>query len=336
MLFARRALGPVAAVVTVALWTGFIIVGRASATHILLPFDLALVRLVGAAAVLGPWGLWLTRRGRPARGDASLGGLSPLPLGQAALIGLFGGVLYSVLCYAGFFYAPAAHASVLMPGSLPLWAALLAVPLLGEGLSTARLMGLACIVAGGAVVGGASLGAALEGGEVWKGDAIFMTAALCWSTYAVLARRLRLDAVRATIASTVFACLIYVPLYLLLTGLGLMPTRLAQASAVEIVAQALFQGVGVVVVAGIAFVSMVRAFGAVRTTMITALVPGLSALGAVWLLDEPLGWNLLAGLLLVTAGIVLGVRAGGGAAGEGSGAAPAIAGRHNEARGTRP
>jgi drug/metabolite transporter (DMT)-like permease len=43
--------------------------------------------------------------------------------------------------------------------------------------------------------------------------------------------------------------------------------------------------------------------------MITALVPGLSALAAVALLGEPLHWNLLVGLALVTAGILLGVQA---------------------------
>ena len=43
-------------------------------------------------------------------------------------------------------------------------------------------------------------------------------------------------------------------------------------------------------------------------TMITALVPGLSALGAVWFLSEPMHWNLLAGLALVTSGILFGVR----------------------------
>jgi drug/metabolite transporter (DMT)-like permease len=43
--------------------------------------------------------------------------------------------------------------------------------------------------------------------------------------------------------------------------------------------------------------------------MITALVPGLSALGAVLLLGEPLRWNLGLGLTLVTAGILFGVRA---------------------------
>jgi len=38
-------------------------------------------------------------------------------------------------------------------------------------------------------------------------------------------------------------------------------------------------------------------------------VPGLSALAAVVFLGEPLHWNLLAGLVLVTVGILFGVRA---------------------------
>jgi len=54
---------------------------------------------------------------------------------------------------------------------------------------------------------------------------------------------------------------------------------------------------------------MIRYFGPVRSTMITALVPGLSALGAVWLLGEPMQWNLAFGLLAVTGGILFGVLA---------------------------
>ena len=309
MPLSPRATGTLAAVVTVALWTGFIIVGRASVSHTLLPFDLALVRLGGAAVVTVPWALWLTRRGGPAHGSASLWGLSPLPFRQTAWAGLFGGLLYSVLCYAGFFYAPAAHASVLMPGSLPLWAGFLAVPLLGERLTRARLLALGCIAGGGLVVGGASLRTALTGGEVWKGDLIFVSAAFCWSMYGVLARRFAFDAVRATIAITAFGALCYVPFFVLGTALGWLPSRLHQAPWSEVIAQALFQGLGLVVLAGITFVVMIRYFGPVRTTMLTALVPGLSALGAVALLGEPLGWNLIVGLVLVTAGILLGVKA---------------------------
>ncbi len=303
----HRAAGLVAALVTVAIWTGFIVIGRASAGFSLLPFDIALLRIVGAGAVLLPWGWWLARRERAA---ASLWGLSPLPLRPTLLAGLFGGLLYALLCYAGFFFAPAAHASVLMPGSLPLWTALLAAALLGERIPAARALGLACILAGGLLVGGAGLLAALAGGgEVWKGDLIFIGASFCWSMYGVLARRFGLDPVRATTAISVFALLAYLPTFALLVATGVLPTRLGAAPWGEIVFQMLFQGVGSVVISGITFVQMVRAFGPVRSTMITALVPGLSAIGAVLLLGEPLGWNLVAGLALVTSGILFGVRA---------------------------
>ena len=53
---------------------------------------------------------------------------------------------------------------------------------------------------------------------------------------------------------------------------------------------------------------MIGYFGPVRSTMITALVPGLSALGAVFFLGEPMHWTLIAGLALVTAGILFGVQ----------------------------
>ena len=306
MRYSPRAVGIAAAVVTVAIWTGFIVIGRASAGGTLLPFDIALLRILGASAVLLPWGWWLARR---PGATPSLAGLSPLPLRPTVLCGLFGGLLYAVLCYGGFFFAPAAHASVLMPGSLPLWTTLLAVLLLAERVTPARALGLVCIVAGDLVVGGAGLLSAWDGGEVWKGDLIFVCAAICWSVYSVLARRWQLDAVRATIAITAFAAVCYVPLFALLTATGLLPSRLAAAPWGEIAFQALFQGVGSVAISGITFVQMVRAFGPVRSTMITALVPGLSALGAVVFLGEPLGVNLLAGLALVTAGILFGVRA---------------------------
>ena len=69
-----------------------------------------------------------------------------------------------------------------------------------------------------------------------------------------------------------------------------------------------FQGVGSVVISGITFTKMIQHFGPVRSTMITALVPGLSAIAAAVILNEPLGWNVLLGLALVTSGIVFGVR----------------------------
>ncbi|MBM3387283.1 MAG: DMT family transporter, partial [Betaproteobacteria bacterium] len=253
----------------------------------------------------------------------SLGGLSPLPLRTTVLAGLFGGLLYALLAYTGFFFAPASHASVLLPGSLPLWTTLLAMVFLHERVARARALGLACIVLGDLLVGGASLLRAFDGGEVWKGDLLFMCAASCWASYTVIVRHQGIDAIRATMAITAFAFVVFVPGFVVATALGWWPTNLPQASWQECLFQALVQGVGSVVISGITFTHMVRHYGPVRSTMVTALVPGLSALGAVLLLGEPMHWHLLVGLACVTGGILLGVRAVRAAplqAGQGAGA----------------
>jgi len=309
MAFSQLSIGRLAAVVTVLIWTSFIIVARASASHVLLPLDIACARILGASSVLLPWAWWLMREARQ-RGEkvGSLFGLSPLPLHITVKAGMVGGFLYAVLAYIGFFYAPAGHASVLMPGSLPLWTSLLMWLFLREQIGMNRAIGLGMIVCGDILVGGMSLLKAFEGGEVWFGDLLFMTAAFCWSAYSVMVRRYGLDAVRATMAITAFALVSFVPAYALLVHLNVLPSHMAQAAWSEIVFQAVFQGVGSVVISGITFTQMIRTFGPIKSTMITALVPGLSALGAVVFLGEPLSWNLWAGLALVTCGILFGVR----------------------------
>ena len=308
-----KTVGMLAAVVTVVIWTSFIVIARATADParggVLNPFDIVYARLWGASLILLPWGWWLVRRDRRTQPDAgSLFGMSPLPLRQTLVTGVLGGLLYAMLAYSGFVFAPAAHASVLMPGSLPLWTALLAVVVLGDRITPVRALGLALIVGGDLLVGGASLLHALDGSGVWRGDVLFMTASFVWSSYSVLVRRYALDAVRATIAITAFAFLTYVPVYTALLLLHRVPGHVLTAPLHDVSFQMLFQGVGSVVISGITFTKMIQYFGPVRSTMITAVVPGLSAIAAALILGEPLVWNLLAGLALVTSGIVFGVR----------------------------
>ena len=95
---------------------------------------------------------------------------------------------------------------------------------------------------------------------------------------------------------------------LLLVLTGVLPDHLLTSPLRELLFQAVFQGWGSVVISGITFTRMIQHYGPVRSTMITALVPGLSAFGAVVFLGEPLQWNLLAGLALVTLGILFGVQ----------------------------
>ena len=314
MRFSPKTVGVAAAIVTVAIWTSFIVIARATAHRNLTPLDICLLRFIGAALVLLPWGGWMVwRRAR----DSGVGlappswlRLSPLGFKLTALIGTVGGVGYACLAYSGFYFAPAAHASVLLPGTLPLTTTLMAVLILKDRVTPVRAIGLGLILLGDVMVGGASLREAwLESGsQVWKGDLLFLTASTSWAVYSVLVRKHALQAVQATIAISVFAFVVYLPVYGLLVLSGAVATLLASAPWGEILFQMVFQGIGSVVISGITFTKMVLYFGPVRSTMITALVPGLSALGAVFFLGEPLHWNLLAGLTLVTAGIVFGVR----------------------------
>ena len=304
-----KSIGLIAALITILIWTSFIVIARASAGHSLLPLDIAFLRILGAGSVLLPWAWWLMRPQRQAgESVGSLLGLSPLPIRITVIGGFFGSFIFSMLSYSGFFFAPAAHASVLMPGSLPLWTTLLAWLLLQQSITKVRAVGLICIVLGDLLVGGSSLLKAFEGGEVWKGDLMFMCAACCWSLYTVIVRKEGLDAVRATMAVTAFSCVSFLPIYSLLAWLSVIPSHLGDAPWQELLFQAIYQGIGSVVISGITFNMMVRHYGPVRSTMMTAVVPALSALSAVVVLSEPMHWNLIAGLALVTCGILFGVR----------------------------
>lgn len=316
MRFSPKTVGIAAAVITIAIWTSFIVVARLMALRGLTPLDIVLCRFVGAALVLLPWGYVMVRKMKAnGQGQQTWLGLSPLPRSTTVLIGVFGGVAYAVLAYSAFVYAPAAHGSVLLPGMLPLSTALLSVWLLKEHLSAGRITGLAMIFGGALLVGGVSLFKAALGGDgssqVYKGDILFVCASTCWAFYAVTCRKQALGAVPATIAVIVFCVLTYIPVYAVLLASGVLHSKLATAPWGEIIFHTLWQGGGSVVISGITFTKMIQYFGPVRSTMLTAIVPGLSALGAVIFLNEPLHWNLLAGLAMVTLGIVVGVRAAG-------------------------
>lgn len=298
--------GGLCALAVLAIWTSFILVARFSAERTLTSFDIAWLRFLFSGVLVLPWLAW-----RGPRLRAALGSSTATVFKRASLLALTAGVGYCALAYSGFFFAPAAHAAVLLPGSLPLWTALLAVWLLGERLGRWRLLGLVLIVLGDALVGGSSLLQAFGGGTVWIGDALFLAAGASWSMYGVLCRRWRIDAVDATVAIALGCLVSYVPLYGLAVATGLVPTGLGRAPWGELAGQAVFQGGVTMLLAGVAYTKVVQTFGPVRTTMVTALVPALAALAAVPLLNEPLGPAALAGLVCVTAGLLLGLRSGG-------------------------
>jgi drug/metabolite transporter (DMT)-like permease len=88
-----------------------------------------------------------------------------------------------------------------------------------------------------------------------------------------------------------------------------VPTQLTNAPWSEIAFQAVYQGGVSMFLAGVAFTQVVKTFGPVRATMITAVVPVLATILALPLLNETLTAVGGVGLVCVTVGLMIGVRA---------------------------
>ncbi|MCX7164560.1 MAG: DMT family transporter [Rhodocyclales bacterium] len=280
--------GWLAIAATICIWTGFILVSRAGGKGVLTGWDVAALRFgVGALVAL----FFLSRVRLP-------------PLRVIALFSLFGGIGYAVTVYSAFRMAPAAHAAVLKPGALPFETAVIAWLWLGQAPSRMQRIGLGLIFAGIVLTAADTFshGAQLTGVQM-TGDALFLCGSSAWATFTLLLRRYPMQPLAATVAITLGSAIIYLPVWWLF-----LPTTLGQAPAAEILVQALYQGVLVVFVAMLLYALAVRHLGAQTVALLMAVVPGLSALAAVPLLDEPLSALALAGLAAVTAGAVVGTR----------------------------
>ncbi|MBT9610863.1 MAG: DMT family transporter [Aquabacterium sp.] len=283
------AIGYAAALGTVAIWAGFILIARLGGKSALTGWDIVALRLGTAAIILLPFSLKLppgTWR------DARLWTLS-----------IIGGVVFLILAYAGFKLAPAAHGGILMPGMQPFLVTGLAWLLLGTRPPRQRVLALLPIALGVACVAYPVVTGQHTGPSTLAGDLMLLSAGIAWATYSVLVKKWVYDAWLLTRFVALASTLLFMPVYWLW-----LPKGLDQVPMSMLVLQALYQGIGPTIVAMILFLKAVAILGAERMGALVALVPVLAGLGAVPLLDEPLTPWLVAGLALVSLGAWLASR----------------------------
>jgi len=280
--------GWIAVAATICIWTGFILVTRAGGKGVLTGWDVTALRF-GVGALIAVF--FLPRVSLP-------------PFKVIALFSLFGGIGYAVAVYSAFRLAPAAHASVLMPGALPFETAVIAWLWLKQAPSRAQRIALGLVFAGIVLTAADTLlhGAQISGMQM-VGDLLFLCGSSSWATFTLLLRRYPMPPLAATVTTTLGSAVVYLPIWWLF-----LPSTLDQAPAAEILMQAVYQGVLVVFVAMLLYALAVRHLGPQTVALLMAVVPGFSALAAVPVLDEPLSLLALAGLAAVTAGAVLGAR----------------------------
>lgn len=285
----RALKGAACALFAISIWAGWMVVTRLDLGHATLTVhDITAIRFATAAVLLLPV---LLRHGAVAR---SVG------LGGTALMVAGAGAPYALVAAAGLLYAPAAQAGALIPGVMPLFATALSIAVLGEGVSRDRLMGLALIPAGVLLLLGSSV--LHPEGERWIGQLLFLSAALMWATYTVTLRRSGLKPLHGAAVVAFWSACFYLPVYLLAP----VARGIANADWGSIAAQVVFQGVLTSVVSLVAFNRAVALLGASRAAVFASLVPAMAAVLAVPVLGEIPTTADMAGIALVSFGVLLG------------------------------
>ncbi|MEK9970917.1 MAG: EamA family transporter [Ferrovibrio sp.] len=224
-----RWLGAAAALATVLLWAAGLVATRFGVTGSLSLWDVVFLRLALPAALLTPILLRFRRAPLAAGGNPNRTFWYIVMIAGA-------GLPFMLVGSTGMIFAPAAHAGALMPGSMPLFAALFAVLLLGERFSLQRGLGTILMLAGAIAVGGWQI---VQGvGDAWRGDLMFIGAGAMWACYTIGLKKTGIGAWQATALVYCISFLIYAPVYLLW-----LDSRLLAAPAFEIGVQ-LVQSVG--------------------------------------------------------------------------------------------
>lgn len=285
-------LGILCGLLTAMIWGLQSVVSRHAMLIDLTPADVTILRFVSAAAVLLPWALRHMR---------------PFPVGslgwpRAWVMALLIGPLYSLILVAGASFAPALHSSIISPGLIPVFTALLIFLVTGERAGRMRLIGLGIIVLGIGIFSRDALAMAPSRPDAWIGDLLFVLIAFLWAIFGLLARRWNANSLEVTAAS----CILSVPL-LVIVALAL-PIHMARVPFVELLLQALYQGVLVGVVALYLYARTVEMLGAARATLFLPLVPIATATASALLLAEVPSPTEIVGMAIVVGGMLVAFR----------------------------
>ena len=289
LLWGRPLMGWLLACVVLCIWSGWIIVARLGATRSLSVWDITALRFGTAGILILPWALkW------------GLGGLS---LPRALWLAISCGAPYAAAAFIGFLYAPAAHGAVLVNGTLPLFTVLLGWAAVGIRPSGAQALGVLLVLAGCAAIGGDGLLSPVAG--QWKGHLFFLLSSALLSGYMIAARAWNVTRRQTLAAVPVGSLLLFLPIYLGVDLPSLLKhTPLAAWPWDEVLLQAGYQGVLVSLLALPVFTKANALLGAAAMAAFLAAVPSVTLLLAIPLLGEVPSLLAVAGVGVVTLGVL--------------------------------
>lgn len=277
-------LGAASALSVVLIWAAWLISTRHSVGTSLTALDLSLLRYGVPALLLAPF--WL-RTGLWPRGT---------PKWTLVLMVFGSGAPFFQLVGFGMKATPASAAGVLLPGVMPLAAALIGILLLGERPDRMRKLGMLAILAGGVLL----LVDNLSSGRLsWVSYTVLPAGATLWAIYTHAFRKSGLSAFEGGALICVWSTIINLALIPFL-GTHLMTAPIAE-TGLQFITQGLLSGLLATVLYGTA----VRSLGGTQAAAYTAVTPVAAAIGGALLLGEPLGVVTIVATLVTGAGVLL-------------------------------
>ena len=292
----HRAIGLAGALLTVVIWSGWILATRYSAETDLGPIDIGLLRYGLPAIVLAP--VWWRCRPLPRK----------VPLLPLVIMIAGSGAPFLLLAAAGMRFAPAAEIGVLLPGTMPLWAALIGCLLGTARFSRLQILGYLLIAIGIAAIAAADLHQAQRTAQpisgaaaspAWLGHGLFLIAAMFWAAYGHAFKKSGLTALEAAAVTAFWSFLCHVALALI------FGSRIGGIGIAVWLPQLLIQGGLSGLIAIIAYGIAVRQLGATRAAAFSALVPALTLVGGLFLLGETVQPLAMLATAFVTLGVAL-------------------------------
>jgi drug/metabolite transporter (DMT)-like permease len=277
-------LGAASALSVVLIWAAWLISTRHSVGTSLSPLDLSLLRYGVPALILSPY--WL-RTGLWPKG---------VPKWTLVLMVCGSGAPFFQLVGFGMKATPASAAGVLLPGIMPLAAALIGILLLGERPDRMRKLGMLAILGGGVLLLADNLS---SGRLTWVSYVVLPAGATLWAIYTHAFRKSGLSAFEGGALICIWSTIINLALIPFL-GTHLLTAPIAE-TGLQFVTQGLLSGLLATVLYGTA----VRSLGGTQAAAYTAVTPVAAAIGGALLLGEPLGVVTIVATLVTGAGVLL-------------------------------
>lgn len=277
---------------TMFMWGGTWIAGRIIAQELPAPLAAPAIRFLLAGLVLA--GVALLTEGQVPR---------PQTAGEwGAVVGLAStGIFLYALCFFYGLKLITAGRGALVVALTPVLVALFAWLFGQERMTLRKLLGILVATAGCLTVIGNGDPLAMLRGNVGMGEWLILGCALCWTAYTFFGRLA--TRTMSALGATLYASLIGALLIGIAAAFEGEP-RIAEWS-LRVWGAVLFLAIGGTALAFTWFADAVRQIGAARASVFVNLVPVFAVLQAAVLLDERLGLAVLAGGLLVIAGVWL-------------------------------